>query len=222
MGCRWWKRKLKQTELEWNVSKLKAVTDGVVDILDIMSDVVAVELLATKTFGGAYLKDFAKTLIKEGIGQMIRDGYAPGNLQDVDPNQLVIDPVGFKMKDMMDPLQKMRNTVKNPVEIIDLIPGGGLKQVIQNVLEKSGRETASKVYGPGETAIKGFKDAREKAIECENLRAEMSKINQRLTQVKNELQDCNDAYELADHSVRRTRANMDQLKEMFPNRFRHY
>lgn len=205
---------------EWEYTRVRAVTDGIIDIADAASDVIAVKRLATETFGGAYFKDLLKGALKGLAAEVFTDGVQLSDLEKVDWAGELQKPTGFMTGADYEALQKDPNKAKDYLLDV-LLPGGGLKQVVQNALELSGYKKTSGVYGPAETVIKGGRDACVAAQRCADLRAEMSTIGDRLSKIKSEMEDAQTDFELADNSVRRNQANIDELKQMFPARFAH-
>jgi hypothetical protein len=192
----------------------------VIDIADAATDVIGVKKLATETFGGAYVKDLVKSALKGLAGEVFTDGVQLSDLDKVDWAEFLQKPTGFLSGADYEALQKDPNKAKD--YLLDVVlPGGGLKQVIQNALEQSGYKKTSGVYGPGETVVKGVRDAYTASQRCAELRGQMSTIGDRLSKIKSDLEDAQTDFELAYSAVKRNEANIAELKQMFPARFAH-
>jgi hypothetical protein len=213
-------QQLEQAKQEWDYTRIRAVTDGVIDIADAATDVIGVKKLATETFGGAYVKDLVKSALKGLAGEVFTDGVQLSDLDKVDWAEFLQKPTGFLSGADYEALQKDPNKAKD--YLLDVVlPGGGLKQVIQNALEQSGYKKTSGVYGPGETVVKGVRDAYTASQRCAELRGQMSTIGDRLSKIKSDLEDAQTDFELAYSAVKRNEANIAELKQMFPARFAH-
>lgn len=208
--------KLKKKEKEWNHTRVKGFWGGIWDMIDVVTDVLKVKQLATKTFGGAYLKDLVKNAIKALCTELHADGVQLSDLKKLGLED-VIAPTGLVPSSVK---------MKGPGETMDMtIPGGGIKQLIQNWLEKKdvpGGQTMSDIYGPGETALKGTRDVVQAKQKCEALRVEMNKLRTQLYDVGRQMQDARMDYDVADSAVKNNQEAINELKKMFPNRFRNY
>ncbi len=214
-------QQLQQAKLEWDHTRVKAVSDGIIDMVDVVTDIKQVKFLATETFGGAYLKDLLKNTLKNLVAggvTYVMDGDQPVRLT---PEKLLEEfskPSGFLSSADYEALNKDPNKAKE--YILDVImPGGGLKQVVQNALERSGHKRLSQVYGPGETVVKGVRDTVRAQERCAELRAQMVKLQERLGKVKSGMEDTQMDFEIANSAVRRNEANLAELKKEFPHRF---
>ena len=206
--------KLKEKEKEWNYTRVKGFWGGIWDIIDVVTDISSVKRLETSTFGGAYVKDLAKSAIKALCTELHADGIQPSDLKKIGIED-AITPTGVVPSSIYNP--------QGPGDILDhVMPGGGIKQLIQNTVKtKPGGETINKIYGPGETVVKGTREVIRAKEKCEALRAEMSQLRDQLSDVRSQMEDAEMAFDVADSSVKHSQANIDQLKEMFPNRFRN-
>lgn len=218
-------QQLRQARLEWDHTRVKAITDGMWDMADIWGDLYKVNFLATENFGEAYLKDLIKSTLKNitasGITYLAL-GEQPVRLTPEKLLEELQKPTGFLTSADYEALNKDPNKAKE--YLLDVaLPGGGLKQVIQNALEQSGPtgKGISRVYGPGETAVKGIRDAMRAKEHCAELRAQMVKIQERLGEIRSSIEDAQMDYDVADSAVKRNEANIAELKQMFPHRFAH-
>jgi hypothetical protein len=209
--------KLVQATAEYDRTLNKAVTDGIVDIVDIATDIAKpLKMLETSTFKGAYAKDLIKSALKGLLGELATDGLQVSDLQKIKWTDAV-KPTGVVLD------RPMSDYFEKPDRVLDYImPGGGVKQLIQNYMEKTGHALSNELYGPGETAVKAAQDFRDANEKSAQLRGEIGNIQKELTSVRNKIEDTNTTFEIANNSVKRNQANIDQFKAMFPHRFRNW
>jgi len=206
--------RLVKATAEYDRTLNKAVTDGIVDIVDVVTDVVIpVKMLETSTFKGAYVKDLVKNTLKGLLGEIATDGVQSSDLQKIEWTDAV-KPSGVVLD------RSLQDYFDKPDRVLDYImPGGGIKQLIQNQMSKDA--LSNKIYGTGETVVKAVQDARDANEKAVQLRVEIGNIQNKLAGIRNELEDCETTFEIANNAVKRNEANIAELKNMFPQRFRN-
>ena len=137
------------------------------------------------------------------------------------PGDMIVDPSGVKWQDIKDPGEKLKKIMQDPWQSLDLIPGGGTKQVFQNYLEKKGLPTTSKVVGPLESMKSFVMGTRQAKQDAAQMRAQMAKMRQALAKVDDKRQTQRQNFDVANSAAKDAEAGIRQLKRLFPHRFRN-
>lgn len=226
---------LVKKEREWTLTRHKGASDAIIDLLDIMQDLIkSPSFMNTDKKWQAYVKDLIKNILKEGVSLTDRAIYYPGTFwEDLKWRPLLealggdlFGPLGgYSFWDVVSLPGQVVDHVTNPskfiedmVKYVKFIPGGALKQGIQNLLESSGGKlkTVSNIYGPGETLLKQIRDGQETMREVEAVHKEMTAIGDKLSGIKSETIDREFDRDVAELGVKRAQKDVQEWNKLFP------
>lgn len=176
-------KRLAELKVQFDVARLTAVTDGVLEIADMMVDTLlwnaggGPEWLSTVP--GGYGKDWLKALLKAAARQKVREAHGVRRYEPDFLRKQFIDPAGIPSDYFVDPDAAMRDKGL-PRIIFDLgLPRGISKTLLSQGLEKrfpaddlgKGLGFSYSVFETGATAAA---DTADKMEECRKLRRQMS------------------------------------------------
>jgi hypothetical protein len=184
----------------WEKTRLKGVTHGVVDIADLFLNIV---MMANRPFsmipkwydgvGTAYSKSHFKNLLKEVADQAVN--WQMGKPVKMDPMRLYVDPLGVKS-----------------------MPGGALKKVLTNITTRHlpGGDKLSTGYSSFEKGYSLGKGTRDRMALSADLRKQMQHSQGRYLATNAQLQQARDDLDTARKGLVDVDRAIRQLRQASP------
>lgn len=210
-------------EREWSLTRMKAASDAVVDLLDFLSDLASSG--GKSSVKGAFIKDLVKNGVKEYLGLMERLMFYGGSfVEDAELGPLlktvlddVTNPGGYSLVGVLEHAINPSKLSENVYKYVKVLPGGALKQKLQNVLIYNRWDRLGNALGPVETAVSAGKDALDRYYEVDALHKEMGKISDEEVEIRKEIRQQEFNRDVAELGMERSRKDVEEWNRLFPH-----